>query len=130
MEKLRNLRKWVFVAIASLGIALAVSAPSQALAMGEHGSGDGYPRSVDMQHGSDGRHGVDGHHDVGRGHDRFRFGIGVPVYPYYYGYYPYGYYPPAYGYAAPTYWYWCPSYGAYYPNVTSCPEAWQPVPAS
>ena len=127
MEKLRNLRTLVFVAIASLGIALAVSAPSQALAMGGHVLGDAYPRTVDMHHDSDGRHGVDGHHDFGRGHDRFRFGIGVPVYPYY-GYYPYYY--PAYGYRAPAYWYWCPSYGAYYPNVTSCPEAWEPVPAS
>lgn len=26
--------------------------------------------------------------------------------------------------------YYCPSYDAYYPSVTSCPEAWEPVPAS
>jgi hypothetical protein len=31
---------------------------------------------------------------------------------------------------SPAYWYYCPSYGTYYPNVTSCPEAWVPIPAS
>ena len=45
-----------------------------------------------------------------------------PVYPYYYS--------PAYTYEqAPSYWYYCASYGQYYPNVSSCPEAWVPVPA-
>jgi hypothetical protein len=45
-----------------------------------------------------------------------------PAYPYYY--------PPAYTYEpAPSYWYYCPSYGQYYPNVSSCPEPWVPVPA-
>jgi len=33
-------------------------------------------------------------------------------------------------YRAPAHWYYCPSYGAYYPNVASCPEAWETVPAS
>jgi len=124
VEKLKDLRRLVLVAIASLAIVLAVGAPSQARGMDGHGFGDGHPGGVDMHQGFDGHHGVDGHHGFDRGHDRFRFGFGVPVYPYY------GYYPPAYGYQAPTYWYWCPSYGAYYPNVTSCPEAWEPVPAS
>lgn len=35
--------------------------------------------------------------------------------------------PPAY--PAPAYWYYCPSAGAYYPDVPSCPEPWEPVPA-
>jgi hypothetical protein len=38
--------------------------------------------------------------------------------------YTFGYTP-----APPAYWYFCPSYGAYYPNVSSCPEPWVPVPA-
>ena len=51
-------------------------------------------------------------------HHGFRFG---PVFPYPYFYDPY---------AAPAYWYYCPSYRAYYPSVTTCPEAWVPVPSS
>lgn len=39
--------------------------------------------------------------------------------------------PPVYTQPAPSgYWYYCPSAGAYYPNVSSCPEPWVPVPAS
>jgi hypothetical protein len=46
----------------------------------------------------------------------------APVYPY-----PDPYAPPTVA-APPTgYWYYCPSAGAYYPYVTECPEAWQPV---
>ena len=48
--------------------------------------------------------------------------------PFYSTYPYYGYYPAAPD--APVYWYYCPSYGAYYPNVTSCPDAWVPVPGS
>lgn len=36
--------------------------------------------------------------------------------------------PPVY--APPAYWYYCASAQAYYPYVTSCPEAWIQVPAS
>jgi hypothetical protein len=111
-----GLKKVVFLAVAALAIALAVNAPSQA---DGRGFGDGHPGGFGVHHG------FDGHRDFDRGvHGRFLFGFGVPVYPYY------GYYPPAYGYQAPTYWYYCRSYGAYYPSVTSCPEAWVPVPAS
>jgi hypothetical protein len=55
---------------------------------------------------------------------------------------PYAYYPfnqsYVYAYPAvpapiappPTYWYYCRAKKAYYPYVSSCPEAWQPVPAN
>ncbi len=76
-------------------------------------------------------------------------GVGPWWWGYPYGYaYPYPYYPNPYaypyGYAypypsispappAPTapppdVWYYCPSRKAYYPYVSSCPEAWQTVP--
>jgi len=78
-----------------------------------------------MQHGAG--H-FKGHHFDGRhfdGHGHFRFG---PVFPYYaYPYYPYYDTPEP---PAPSYWYYCPSYQTYYPSVTSCPDAWVPVPAS
>ena len=105
---------------AALALALAFNGPSQAQAMGGHGSGEGHSGGSGMHGGFDGRHGFDGRRDFDRD-GRRHFGFG-PVFPYY------GYYPPAYGDQA--YWYYCQSYGAYYPNVTSCPEAWLPVPAS
>ena len=116
MDKVKRPRKLAFMALAALAIVLAVTAPSQARAMGGHSFGDGHSGGSGMQHG------FDGHHDFDRGGHR-RFGFG-PIFPYY------GYYPPVYGYQAPAYWYYCPSYGAYYPSVASCPEAWVPVPAS
>ena len=66
-------------------------------------------------------HHFDGHRFDHGIHGRVWLG---PVFPYW-GYYPYYGYEPA-----PNYWYYCPSYGAYYPNVTSCPTEWVPVPAS
>jgi hypothetical protein len=30
--------------------------------------------------------------------------------------------------APPSYWYYCPSAKGYYPNVSTCPEAWIKVP--
>jgi hypothetical protein len=48
----------------------------------------------------------------------------VPYYPYAYPYDMYG----GDTYVQPNnYWYYCQSAGAYYPYVTSCPEAWLPV---
>src|SRR5215813_2870533 len=118
-----RLKKFAFMAIAALAMVLAVNAPNQARAMDGQGFGGGHPGGVDGHHDFERHHVVDRHHDFHRDvHGGFRFGVGVPVYPYYY--------PPAYGYAARTYWYYCPSYGAYYPYVTSCPQAWVPVPAS
>src|SRR6266852_3183489 len=93
-----------FVALGALAIMMAVSGPSQAAGMGGHGGGGGHF----------------GGHEGGHfeGHGRFGFGFGFgPIYPYY----PY--------YSAPGYWYYCPSYNGYYPNVTSCPEAWVTIPA-
>jgi hypothetical protein len=116
MNKLKGAKKLAFMALAVLAIALAVVGPSQVWAMSGHGAGGGHSVGGGMHHG------VDGHHDFDRGgHHRFGFGR---VFPYY------GYYPPVYGYPIPEYWYYCPSYGEYYPNVTTCPEAWVPVPAS
>ena len=113
VNKSTTWRKLASVTLAALAITLTAHAPSQARGMEGHGFGGhqgGQPH-------------VEGHHDFDRGHDfdrRFHHGfLFGPTFPYY------GYYPPA-----PAYWYYCPSYGAYYPNVTSCPEAWVPVPAS
>ena len=123
-------KRIAFAAFAALTMALAVSAPSHAEGMRGHGSEGGHGGGAMQHHGSEGRHfeghGFDGHHFEGHDFDRhhfegrgFRFG---PVFPYYAPYYsPYG--------VAPSYWYYCPSYGAYYPSVTSCPEAWVTVPA-
>ena len=133
MDKLRRATHVAFVAIAALAIVLAVNAPTQARGggghgLGGHGFGGDHPGGTFGHDGLHGHHGLDGHHDFDRfGHNRFLFGFGGPVYPYY-GYY--GSYPPAYGYEAPAYWYYCPTYGAYYPNVGNCPETWIPVPVS
>ena len=110
---------------------LAINAPSEAASGGHSGGGfsgghaGGHP-GFEAHHDFDG-HRFDGHH-FDRG---FHHGVVVaPVFPYY-GYAPYdGNYPPAYGYDTPQYYWYCPSYGAYYPSVDSCPDSWQPVPAS
>jgi hypothetical protein len=78
----------------------------------------------------DGRH-PDGHRDAGR-HDGGR--AVVRVWPSFW-WEPYWFYapppvivePPVYAPAPPGYWYYCQSAQAYYPYVTSCPEAWIPV---
>ena len=135
MVRLIRAGKVALVALAALTIVLGANAPSQAAGMGGHGFGGGHAGGFGGGHPSGfggshpgqvgGHHGFEGHHFDRGGHDRFRFGVG-PVFPYY-GYAPYyGYYP----YDAGAYWYYCPSYGAYYPNVSSCPDAWVPVPAS
>jgi hypothetical protein len=112
MNRQKGSKKLFSMAFAGLAILLAVSGPSQAVAMGGHGGG--HSGGSEMHGGFNGHHGFDGHHDFRGEHRRFGF---APVYPYY-------------GYPAPTYWYYCQSYGAYYPSVTSCPEGWVPVPAS
>jgi len=81
-----------------------------------------------------------------RGHPSVFIGVG-PVWwgpPYWYAPPPYYVYspppvivqePPVYVQAAPAptsppqaYWYYCPSATAYYPTVSTCPEAWVKVP--
>jgi len=86
-------------------------------------------------------------------HTRVFIGVGPA---FYYGPYPYWYYPPPYYYPPPPpvviqetppvyiqqpppppssapsaageqFWYYCPSANAYYPSVSSCPEAWVKV---
>jgi len=125
-----------FVALGALAIMMAVSGPSQAAGMGGHGGGGGggHGGGGGGQHGGGGGNfgGHEGGHFEGHegghfeGHEgrhfeehgRFGFGFGFgPIYPYY----PY--------YSTPGYWYYCPSYNGYYPNVTTCPEAWVTVPA-
>jgi hypothetical protein len=135
------------VAFGALAMVLAVSAPSQAQGVHGHGSAGGHAGGAMGHHGFEGghgggamehhgfegghgggameHHGIEGHHFEGHDFDRRHFdGRGFwlgPVYPYY---------PPDYApnEAAPGYWYYCPSAGAYYPSVTSCPEAWVTVP--
>jgi hypothetical protein len=121
VDKLFRPTKIALVVIAALAIMLGVTAPSQAAGVGGHGFGSGHDVGGAMHHGFEGHH-FDGHHFDGRVHDRFRFGF-APVFPYY-PYEPYS------SYEAPGYWYYCPSYGAYYPSVTSCPDAWVAVPPS
>ena len=132
-------KKMALITLAMVAIVFALNGPSDARAASGghgggghssgsvgHGFGGGHP-SGGFGHRFDGRH-FDGHHfDGGRFHHGFRGGFAIgPAYPYYYGYD----YAPAYPYEPPTSWWYCSSYGAYYPDVTSCPDAWVPVPAS
>ena len=110
MDKVTGSKRMALLAVAALSMVLALSAPSRAAGVDGHGFGGGHP-------GGGAHNGFEGHYFEGRHSDR-RFGFG-PIYPYH------GYY-----YGAPTYWYYCSSYGAYYPSVTSCPEAWVPVEGS
>jgi hypothetical protein len=125
-----NLRKATGLAIAVFAILTITlgGVPAVALAAGGHGGGfHGGSHGGPAVHGHPGFQGHPGFRHPGFVHHGFRFG---PAFPYpYFGYYPpvYGY---GYGYAAPAYWYYCPSYGAYYPSVTTCPEAWVTVPSS
>ena len=112
----------VAVAVVLIAAPVGYAAPRGGHAFPAHppvGHFGGRPPVVVPHHGFDGRHFVRGPH-VG-------VVIGAPFYvPPVYAYD----YPPAYTYApAPSYWYYCPSYGQYYPNVSSCPEPWVPVPA-
>jgi len=116
MEEFLRRTRTMFMVVAALAMVLAVSASGQA-AGGGHADGGGHGEG--MSHGGHDfdRHRSEDHHFDGLDHDHFRF---APVFPYPYEPYPY----------KPSYWYYCPSYGAYYPYVTSCPDAWEPVPAS
>ena len=127
MDKLKRAKKLASMAFTALAIVLAISAPSQVRAMGGHGGGGGHSGGGGMHGGFDGHggfeghHGFDGHRDFDRGEHR-DFGFGSD---FSYG----GDYPETYSDdQAPAY--YCPSYDAYYPSVTSCPETWEPVPAS
>jgi hypothetical protein len=112
-----------FVLAAFAAMALALAAPGQAAAAESHGFG-GHDGG-----GAVGHRGFEGHHFDGRhfeGHEFERrhfeghggFGFVVPYSAPYYAPYP-----------TSSYWYYCPSYDAYYPDVSSCPETWVPVPA-
>jgi hypothetical protein len=125
-----------FSLAALAAVAFALAAPSQAVAAGSHGfaghdRGGAVGHDGSAGHHLDGRHfeghGFEGNHFDGRhfeGHDSERrhfegrggFGFIAPYYAPYY--------------VAPNYWYYCRAYDAYYPDVSSCPEAWVPVPAS
>ena len=115
MIKLTRARVMTFVAVAVLAIVLAANAPSEAIGMQGQASGSGHSAGVVTHRGFEGR-GFEGRRF--EGHRFERRGFGVPVVPDYEAD------------AAPTYWYYCPSYDAYYPNVTSCPDEWEPVQPS
>ena len=138
MDRLRRPKKLASLAFTALAIVLAINAPSQVQARGGSGGGGGHSggggmhegfgghEGFGMHDGFGGRDGFDGHHDFdGRRHfdrgEHRRFGFGSDFSSD-------GDYPDATGDADPAY--WCPSYGEYYPTVTSCPESWEPVPAS
>jgi hypothetical protein len=132
MEKLKGPKKFTSMALTAVAIVLAINAPSQVQAAGGHGGGGGHSGGSGMhdgfgghdgfdgRDGFDGHHGFDGHRDFGRREHR-GFGFGSDFTDD-------GDYPETYSDQAPAY--YCPSYDAYYPSVTSCPESWEPVPAS
>ena len=108
------------LAIATLALttfpALAAPAGREGFQSGQRFSG-GHPGAFEE------RHGFDGHREF----DRDRHGrvfVGVSPWLYWPNPFAYAYAPP------PSYWYYCPSAGTYYPYVSSCPEAWVPVPAT
>jgi hypothetical protein len=109
--------------IGLVGVAFVLAAASPVYAAAEHGgrgfSGHSAGGRLAGHQGFAGRHGFDGRRDFDRrGHGGAFFGV-----PFYWDY------PSADTYSPPSaYWYYCPSYGAYYPTVSSCPEAWVPVP--
>ena len=121
------MKKLSSTALVGVVIVLATASFSHAAAAQGGNGFSGHPSSehFESHRGFEGHDGFDGRRDFDRrGHGGVF--IGVPFY-----FAPYDY-PPAYTYSLPssTYWYYCPSYGAYYPYVSSCPEAWIPVPAS
>ena len=119
MMALASMKRPASVAVVVVAIVLAAAASGQAQGMSSHGS---RPEGSEGHHDSDGHHrgGSEGHHDGDRDRHRgFDGRGGILIYP-----------PDSYSTPAPTYWYYCSSYGAYYPYVSSCPEAWVPVPAS
>jgi len=120
------IKKLSSIALVAVAIMLATASFSDAATHGGHGI-PGRPPAPHFDGHHAFRPGFDGRHHFVRGPHVGVF-VGVPlfvppVYP--------AYYPPTYAYEAPapSYWYYCPSYGAYYPNVSSCPEPWVPVPA-
>ena len=141
MKSLARSKKIAF-ALGALAAVLFVSAPGHAEGVRSHGFEGGHGGGAVGHPGFEGHH-FEGHHFEGHqfedhhfeghhfeGHHfegRGRFGF-APVFPY-----PYvaPYYGPEYApdYPDPSYWYYCSSSQAYYPSVTSCPEAWVPVPA-
>jgi hypothetical protein len=129
MDKRRYKKRMLWLALITIAMALALGAPSPVQATwqgsaGVHGKANGHAgighhpaprwshRAVDRHH-----HHVDKH----RGHDHGRHHISPPIVYWRY---------PTHVYRAPEYWYYCWSYADYYPNVTSCPEAWISIPAS
>jgi len=129
MQAIRT-RRMAWIALVAVVLVLAFNGPSEARGGGGGGHAGGGAH-VGGGHPSGGH--FNAHHfEGGRFHHGWRGGYTYP----YYGIYPYyGYdsgsdYAPDYPYQPPTAWWYCPSYGAYYPSVTSCPEAWTPVPAS
>ena len=113
-------------------IAVATSLPHAASAQGTHH--DGHPNAPGAWRGDIGQwHG--GHWYRGWHGNRYGWWWAVPGadwYAYDEPAYPYPAYPDT-GYpaapVAPYYWYYCQNPAGYYPYVTQCSGAWQPVPA-
>jgi hypothetical protein len=113
-------------------------------ALAQHHGGGGWHGGGGSWHGGHEWHGGRWHRGWDSGGIYFGFGPwwgwdAYDYYPYPYAYpYPYTYpyaYPAAPALTAPapiapppSYWYYCRSKKAYYPYVSSCPEAWQQVP--
>ena len=130
MKKMVSVLSLVALVAGSAGIAAAAPARgghgAPAFRGGPHAAFRGGPRA--------------GFHDGFRGHPGFRRGFHGGVFigaPFVWDPFPV-YVPPPVVVAPPVsmqqapsgYWYYCPSAGAYYPNVSSCPEPWVPVPPS
>ncbi len=132
----------------SVAIAMASLLLVSPAALAQHSGGHGGGHSGGHSYGghSYGGHGYSHYGHGGGWHGGVYFGFGpwwgYPSYAYPYAY-PFGYeypYPYAYSYPAPAapsvaeapsqnFWYYCESSKAYYPYVSSCPEAWRAVPA-
>jgi hypothetical protein len=129
------------VAIVALAGLLAVTGPVPAEAAhgggggGFHGGGGGFHGGGFHAGGFGG--GFHGH--FGAGHfDRGRFGFrpgwgwgaaGVAAIPFFYDWDNAGY-GGSQPEASSQYWYYCQDPAGYYPQVTQCSTAWQPVPAN
>jgi hypothetical protein len=115
-------------------VALALTTSPAAAAPRPHA----LPRAAGHPGAFEAHRGVASRHEVGRDrdfdrreHDRVFVATGPAFF--WGSAYPYLWDVPAvpvYAPPPPSYWYYCPSAGAYYPYVSSCPEAWLPVPAT
>src|SRR4051794_20045855 len=117
-------RPMIATAVALSGL-LALTQPSPASAA--HGGGGGF-------HGGGGGFHGGGGGEFHRGFGGFhggRFGAAAVAGPYFYGWGgdPFQSYGDSEGYTSSEYWYYCQDPAGYYPYVSQCNTAWQPIPA-